>query len=341
MFEQVLTELKHTAMAFIWPFYEFLCDGQSRYFWLYCVTGFLIAAWVHQRRSPNSTTSAADILFARENWLSRSAINDYVILVVGTFLRLTILAWAFLSVGPITAAVVNLLGALGVKGEVHNVAAILCGVGLTVALFVVDDAAKWYAHYLGHTVPELWEYHKVHHTAEVLNFATSERFHPVDVVITVLFAGLGVSVVNGIFIALFGHTLTPTTVFGANVFLFATNIFGGVLRHTPMWVSFGPVVERWVISPAMHQIHHSEDPRHYDTNMGVSLAIWDRLAGTLYLARDPSEVKAYGIGQETTDFRSLSIIYFRPFTASYALFKKRLGRLSGALGTARLEEKRS
>jgi sterol desaturase/sphingolipid hydroxylase (fatty acid hydroxylase superfamily) len=338
MLDNVAAALTRALQATIWPFYEFLIDGNSRYFWLYCVTGFLISTWVQQRRTPETPHKASDILFARETWLSRSAINDYVIVLVGALLRVTLFAWLMVSIRPVSHAVVDLIAALGVKGQVLDAPAIMGALALTLTLFLVDDACKWYAHYLGHTVPELWEYHKVHHSAEVLNFMTAERFHPVDVLLTTVIVTFGVGITNGLFIAFLGDTLTPITVFGANVLLFVINIFGGVLRHSPMWISFGPAVERWIISPAMHQIHHSEDQRHYDTNMGVSLSIWDRMAGTLYLASDAAEVKGYGIGRETADFRSLGVIYFRPFTASYRLLRK---RLDGLLAAPRLDEKRS
>jgi sterol desaturase/sphingolipid hydroxylase (fatty acid hydroxylase superfamily) len=158
-----------------------------------------------------------------------------------------------------------------------------------------------------------------------LNFATAERIHPFEVVLTSLLIGLTFGVVNGLFIGLFGDTLTPITVFGANVFLVVFNIFGGVLRHSPTWISFGPKIERWVISPAMHQIHHSSDPRHYDRNMGGSLSVWDRWFGTIHIPNG-REIESFGIGEETKDFRSLGVLYFRPFVKSAELLGARLAR---------------
>jgi sterol desaturase/sphingolipid hydroxylase (fatty acid hydroxylase superfamily) len=103
----------------------------------------------------------------------------------------------------------------------------------------------------------------------------------------------------------------------------AFNIFGGVLRHSPVWLSFGPTMERYLISPAMHQIHHSEKVEHFDKNMGGALAIWDRMFGTHYIPNG-REVDKFGIGEETQDFRSLAVIYMRPFSRSYQMVKDRL-----------------
>ena len=75
--------------------------------------------------------------------------------------------------------------------------------------------------------------------------------------------------------------------------------------------SGGTAVERWLVSPAMHHIHHSSDPQHYDSNFGTALAVWDRLAGTLCFA-GTVPVTAFGLGAETPQFHSLANIYFGP-----------------------------
>ena len=71
----------------------------------------------------------------------------------------------------------------------------------------------------------------------------------------------------------------------------------------------------------MHQIHHSDDPRHFDKNFGGSLAIWDRLAGTLYIPKG-REITGYGIGPETTDYRTLSGLYWGPIRKAAALLRR-------------------
>jgi sterol desaturase/sphingolipid hydroxylase (fatty acid hydroxylase superfamily) len=303
------------------PLREFLIDGGSRYFWLYCVTGLAIAAYTyHKHREARDFQTT---LMDPNVWLSRSALNDYVIIVVTPVLRLTVLSWAFLNWKSISAFVASTLHAAGVTGTATGTTAVALGVLLTLVLFVADDFFRWYAHYLFHRIPELWEFHKVHHSAEVLNFATSERHHPVEIVMNGLVLTSVYGIINGIFIGVFGDQVTVATVAGANLFLFAFNVCGGVLRHSPFWISFGPSVERWIISPAMHQIHHSAKIEHYDRNMGGSLAIWDRMFGTIHIPK-AGEIGAYGIGAETADFRSLEVIYFRPFKAAAERLSQRI-----------------
>lgn len=308
------------TVGFLMPVYDFFADPTSRYFWLYCATGLLIAAFVYSRHKDYGDFTST--LLNKETWTSRSAINDYIILVITPAMRLTILSWAAVNWVQVKNFVVSTLTALGVSGTVNDNTAIGLGVALTITLFIVDDFLRWYVHYTFHRIPELWEFHKVHHTAEVLNFATAERHHPMEVLITAAVLTTAYGVVNGIFIALFGPHVTVTTIAGANIFLFVFNLAGGALRHSPFWISFGPRVERWIISPAMHQIHHSDKVEHFDRNMGGSLAIWDRMFGTLHIPQG-REIEGFGIGEETRDFRSMEVIMLRPFQACARLMKKR------------------
>jgi len=73
-------------------------------------------------------------------------------------------------------------------------------------------------------------------------------------------------------------------VLGVDVVGFALAALGGNLRHSHVWLSYGPWLERWFISPAQHQIHHSRDPRDHDRNFGAGLAVWDWVFGSLSLA---------------------------------------------------------
>lgn len=64
----------------------------------------------------------------------------------------------------------------------------------------------------------------------------------------------------------------------------------GAFQHvaTPIPDAFERRVRWLLVTPGMHQAHHSADPAHYDTNYADVLSIWDRLFGT-YLALDAAE----------------------------------------------------
>ncbi|MEQ1672732.1 MAG: sterol desaturase family protein [Hyphomicrobium sp.] len=320
-----------TITGALQPVLDFFVDGNSRFYWMYCATGIVIAAYAHYKHK--EAQSFQSQLFDRNVWLSASAINDYIIVVMTPVLRLTVLSALLINWKPVSAWVVTTLHSVGVAGSVTDSTAIALGIALTLTLFVIDDGLKWLAHYLFHAVPELWEFHKVHHSAEHLNFITADRHHPVEVIATSALTASAYGLVNGVFIGLFGDQLTVTTIMGANAFLFVFNICGGALRHSPFWISFGPAVEKWIISPAMHQIHHSDKVEHYDRNYGGSLAVWDRMAGSLHIPQG-REIEAFGIGEETKDFRSLGVILGRPFAASYAIFKDRFKKPDAAAARA-------
>lgn len=317
--------LNHTiinaVVGALQPVLDFFVDGSSRFYWLYCLTGIGIAAYGWRKHSQERRFQ--DALVDKDMWLSPSALNDYVIVVLTPVLRLTVLSALMIHWEPVSAWVVSSLHSVGVSGTATDGTAIALGVALTLTLFVVDDLLKWFAHYTFHAIPELWEFHKVHHSAEHLNFVTADRHHPVEVIATAALTTIAYGLVNGLFIGLFGDKLTVSTIMGANIFLFVFNVGGGALRHSPFYISFGPTLEKWIISPAMHQIHHSDKFEHFDRNFGGSLAVWDRMAGSLHLAGDKSTIERFGIGEETREFRSLGVIYFRPFAAAARILTAR------------------
>ena len=68
------------------------------------------------------------------------------------------------------------------------------------------------------------------------------------------------------------------------------------LRHSHVWITYGRIMERLLISPAQHQIHHSKNKVHFDRNFGVVLAIWDGMFGTLELAGKKTKNKIWDRG---------------------------------------------
>ena len=98
-------------------------------------------------------------------------------------------------------------------------------------------------------------------------------------------------------------------IYSACLFLF--NIFGANLRHSHIWFSWGDKLENWFISPAQHQVHHSDNPKHFDTNLGSALAVWDRLGGTLIKASEAGKINI-GVGKYDAKHDSIYAIYWLP-----------------------------
>jgi sterol desaturase/sphingolipid hydroxylase (fatty acid hydroxylase superfamily) len=289
----------------------------SRTYWLFLITGLLIAglfSWYNKRNILRSDQR----LLSHETWLSRSAINDYGIILMNVLIFSVMLNPAMTFI--VDAIQWISMKTLGMLPKLGGNPSLWAPVILTVSLFIVDDFIRYISHYCEHRIPILWELHKVHHSAEVLNFMTAERHHPLSMIFFRVMITAGIIFTNGIFLLLFGDHITVISLFGGNIIWMLTNLIGGTLRHSPVWISFGPHIEKWLISPAQHQIHHSIDPRHFDRNFGGSLAIWDRLFGTLYVTTVKREDIRFGLGAETAEYKSLFALYIRPLRGIIARF---------------------
>jgi sterol desaturase/sphingolipid hydroxylase (fatty acid hydroxylase superfamily) len=164
---------------------------------------------------------------------------------------------------------------------------------LTVVFAAVADFSTYWIHRLHHENSVLWPFHAVHHSAEVLTPITLYRKHPVYDFLGGALRAVLVGITTGIVIFAFFGKIGVLAVGGANLVYCAFNFVGSNLRHSHIWFSYGPVLERIFISPAQHQIHHSRQPRHHDRNYGEIFALWDWMFGTLYV---PRERETFDIG---------------------------------------------
>ncbi|OYQ35891.1 hypothetical protein CHU95_06415 [Niveispirillum lacus] len=163
------------------------------------------------------------------------------------------------------------------------------------AAFVVGDFALYWTHRLFHAVPWLWRTHRLHHAPPVLTPLTAFRFWPweqgVHLSGNMLGQGLGLGLVAG----LAGAQVPALTVLGVNAFMLVWGLAFAHLRHSPIPLAFPAWLSRWLISPHMHQLHHSLADEHRDRNFGTALALWDRMFGT-YARPDHNERFRFGAG---------------------------------------------
>lgn len=188
----------------------------------------------------------------------------------------------------------------------------------TAAAILVFDFGIWASHWLQHRVPWLWEFHKVHHSAEALTPVTNYRMHPIDEIQSALVVGLCTGSLYGLFRFLYTEPPPEFTILGLNVALFAFYLFGFNLRHSHVWLSYPGWLSRLLVSPAQHQIHHSRDPRHFDRNFGLIFAFWDWAFGTLYVPRE-REMLDYGLGAESAEFDGVAALYLAPFRKLFGM----------------------
>jgi sterol desaturase/sphingolipid hydroxylase (fatty acid hydroxylase superfamily) len=236
----------------------------------------------------------------------------------GPFFFATVRITNFLMVLPVALSVVG-IGSL-VNKLLRDVvplspaseAATLAGVVIfTVAMMFVHDFGDWAFHYIMHKVPALWELHKVHHSAELLVGVTRYRVHPIEVFMNKAWDGVVGGMIYGLWLFI---AVNPAeiAIFGISIYRIRSIIILETTRHTHYKISFGKLMDKIVISPHYHQLHHSAAPKHFDKNFGSTLAIWDRLFGT-FCAPEPGENFVFGLSdEENVDYRSCLRLYLVP-----------------------------
>ena len=233
-------------------------------------------------------------LFPQRLIASASGRADIAYFLFGLLVYGLVFGWLF-SAGPIADWVAGGLTRLAGPAPGIALPAVAQGAILTALFFLAYEFAYWLDHYLSHKLPILWQFHRVHHSAESLSLLTNFRVHPVD---TLVFAHI-VVVVSGLAQGVARYALGPGAhgweIGGTNVVVMASAIGLTHLQHSHLWITLGPRWGRWILSPAHHQIHHSADSRHFDRNFGSALAIWDRLFGTFHMPAARREPLRFGL----------------------------------------------
>ena len=195
----------------------------------------------------------------------------------------------------------------------------------TLCYFFVDDFSRFFVHWCMHKSPWLWAFHQVHHSAKVLTPFTVFRTHPVEGLLFFLRSMTSQSLVISVFLVVFPNQVSLWQIYGVLVTTFLFNALGANLRHSGVALSYGQRIEKWFISPAQHQVHHSNLNQHYDRNFGVVLAIWDRMLGSWEPGHDNQMIR-FGTNQAIDNMGMLGQ-WCLPFKDIYELFQARLKRV--------------
>lgn len=158
----------------------------------------------------------------------------------------------------------------------------LSGFWVWIACFLILDFAVWGQHVLSHKVPFLWRMHRLHHSDVVMDVTTALRFHPLEILASLIFkAGV---------VALLGAP--PVLVFAFELVLGAGALFTHANIELPK--PMDKALRGIFVTPAMHLIHHNPDPKATNSNYGFSFSIWDRLFRT-YRGHCPASCSDIGL----------------------------------------------
>ena len=194
---------------------------------------------------------------------------------------------------------------------------------LTIVLAVVAlDLIIYLQHVMVHAVPALWRLHRMHHSDVDIDVTTGARFHPVEIVLSMVikFASVVALGAPAIAVILFEVILNGTSMFNhSNVKLPPT---------------LDRVLRLFLVTPDMHRVHHSINPEEANCNFGFNLPWWDRLMETYRdQPRDGHEGMTIGLDRfrDPRDQR-LDRLVIQPVLGEpgdYVINRRSFGRQSG------------
>jgi sterol desaturase/sphingolipid hydroxylase (fatty acid hydroxylase superfamily) len=136
------------------------------------------------------------------------------------------------------------------------------------ASVVILDGAIYLQHVLFHAVPLFWRLHRVHHADLDFDVTTGSRFHPVEILLSML--------IKFAVVVLLGPPLAAVVIF--EVLLNATAMFNHSNVRLP--AALDALLRRLIVTPDMHRVHHSHLEHETNSNFGFNLSVWDRVFGT-------------------------------------------------------------
>jgi sterol desaturase/sphingolipid hydroxylase (fatty acid hydroxylase superfamily) len=189
---------------------------------------------------------------------ARRWLNNIVLVVFNTSLLRVVFPVA--AVGVAGYAQLSQWGLFN-QVEVHPAVAMAVSI-------VVLDMAIYLQHVMFHAVPLLWRLHRVHHADLDFDVTTGARFHPIEILLSML--------IKFAVIVLLGPPLAAVVIF--EVLLNAMAMFNHSNVRMPL--ALDSILRRVIVTPDMHRVHHSHLADETNSNFGFNLSLWDRIFGT-------------------------------------------------------------
>lgn len=218
-------------------------------FFLGLLSLFLVAEWLLPRRQKSMQTS--------RRWMTNFGMTFISNIVV----RLMEPVTAMLAAGYAIEKGWGLLNIIEMPAWLAFIVAI-----------ILLDLAIYVQHVATHKIPLLWRLHKVHHSDRDFDTSTALRFHPVEIIISMIYK-VGI-------ILLLGPAILAVLIF--EILLNGCAMFNHSNLNLP--ARFDQLLRLLIVTPDMHRVHHSVRPKETNSNYGFSLSIWDRLFKT-YVAQ--------------------------------------------------------
>jgi sterol desaturase/sphingolipid hydroxylase (fatty acid hydroxylase superfamily) len=167
---------------------------------------------------------------------------------------------------PLAAVGVAELGAQNASGLINRYSVNPLAGG--VVSVIVLDFALYLQHVVFHRVPVLWRLHRLHHADVDVDVTTGVRFHPLEILLSMLY--------KMALVWLIGASVLAVMVF--EVLLSSAALF----NHSNVKLASGVerILRLFIVTPDVHRVHHSVIATETNSNYGFNLIWWDRLLGT-------------------------------------------------------------
>jgi sterol desaturase/sphingolipid hydroxylase (fatty acid hydroxylase superfamily) len=303
----------------------FISRPNSQYFWptYFAAAGCAILIYVVLRRRKLSLSQALNLVLPVKLLSHQSSKLDIKLMILGIYYLLlqglVVSGLTWISVETVCQVLTSMFG----KAPPPIAPSYLL-TGLSMVLvFLAVEFGYWFSHLLMHKIPALWEFHKVHHSAEVLTPLTEWRQHPLELALFPALVGLAVVFVQGPIVWYFGAPSQVINPVSANLISMAFWYTILHLRHSELPFYATGLLGRIIQAPAHHQVHHSTNPKHFDKNLGYCLSIWDWAFGTLYVP-NKGEKFSYGLGHKDTALETALGSILVPFARAAAMIWHKL-----------------
>ena len=171
---------------------------------------------------------------------------------------------------------------------------------------LILDFVIYMQHLMFHQVPALWLLHRMHHTDLDYDVTTGSRFHPIEIILSMLIKFSAIAVIGP----------TPLAVLIFEILLNATAMFNHGNIRIP--VKLDRYIRWFLVTPDMHRVHHSIYLEETNSNYGFNVPWWDRLMGT-YTAQPRDGHDDMNIGIEIfrdKKYLHLARLLIQPFLSS-------------------------
>jgi len=136
------------------------------------------------------------------------------------------------------------------------------------ACFLLLDLSKYLVHRVLHSVPVLWRLHRVHHADPDFDLSTALRFHPLESLL-----------MRSVYLGMIFVLAPPAAaVLASELMSVLANFFDHANAALPE--KWDRLLRRWIVTPNVHRLHHTDDRANQGKNLGELLPWWDRLFGT-------------------------------------------------------------